>query len=293
MRILKSLLIISIVLVSACSPGKQLVSLESEVADLYQQGQYEQALIQYDKLQVLSEKNNLPISVDNQIMAGKAAHKVENFKQSAALFEAIENLEDKEALLMGGINYEKTGQSQKEYDYWLTQLSQFEGTDHHQSILLKIYRLEQELQNYAAANETWSKIDHDNNPDVMFEQVTVLEKLDKTSDALALNNQILKLDDKHESALFWKADHYYHKAEKWYQSEMIKYNRDANYTTYAYLRRELKKISADFRTARDLLETLHTMAPDNKKYIGYLINTYLRLEMKSEMDATTKKLNAL
>ena len=293
MRIINSLLLITIVLISACSPTKQLVSLESDIYPLYQQGQYEKALQQYDKLLLLSKKNNLPIHDTTQLVAGKAAHKAELFEQSTALFNSIDNLKDTEALLMGGVNYEKLGQSQEAYDYWVAKLSNFENTEHYQEILLKIYRLEQQMLNFAAANETWTKIDHQNKPDLMFEQVTVLGNLDKTSDALALSNQILKIDEKHEAALFWKADYYYHKAENWYQSEMTKYNRNANYTTYAYLRRELKKISADFRTARDLLETLHTMAPENKRYIGYLINTYLRLEMKTEMDAMTKKLNAL
>jgi tetratricopeptide (TPR) repeat protein len=293
MRILKSLLLITIVLISACSPTKQLGSIESDISQLYQQAQYEKVLLQYEKLRLLSEKNDLPLKDTIQLMAGKAAHKIGNYDQSTALFQPIVDISDKEALLMGGINFEKTGQIPEEYNYWLANLSKFEDTEHHQEVLLKLYRLEQQLQNYAAANKTWSKIEHKNDPDLMFEQVTVLTHLNKTSEALALCNGILKIDDEHEQALFWKADYYYNKAENWYQSEMTKYNRDANYTTYAYLRRELKKISADFRTARGLLETLHEISPDNKKYLRYLINTYVRLEMKNEVDQMTKKLNAL
>ncbi|GAO31356.1 tetratricopeptide repeat protein [Geofilum rubicundum] len=293
MRIIKSLLLITIVLIAACSPIKQLVSIESDISQLYQQAQYEKVLLQYDKLRLLSEKNDLPINDTIQLIVGKAAHKAENYEQSTTFFQGIEGINDKEAILMGGVNFEKTGQTREEYDHWLVNLSKFENTEHHQEVLLKIYRLEQRLQNYEAANKTWSKIEHENNPDLMFEQVTVLTHLNKTSEALALCNDILEIDDQHEQALFWKADYYYNKAENWYQSEMTKYNRNANYTTYAYLRRELKKISADFRTARDLLETLHEMAPKNKKYLGYLINTYVRLEMKNKVDQMTKKLNAL
>src|SRR5690606_16571432 len=107
-----------------------------------------------------------------------------NFEQSITLFASIDTIEDEEALLMGGVNYEKTNQPQEAYSYWLATLSKFEETAEHQTVLLKIYRLEQQLQNYAAANETWSKIDHQNNPDLMFEQVTVLQNLDKTQAAL-------------------------------------------------------------------------------------------------------------
>jgi tetratricopeptide (TPR) repeat protein len=291
MRIIKSLVLISIILVSACSSTKQLVSLEAEITELYQQEQYDKALQQFDKLRNLSDKNNLPINEVVQLTAAKAAHKAGYFDQSSNLLAAVDNLKDTEALIMGGVNYEKTGQSEEEYSYWLENLPKFEDTEHHQSILLKIYRLEQQFENYTAANTTWTKIHHQGNPDLMFEQVTVLENLEKTSEALSLCNQILNVDKEHEQALFWKADYYYNKAENWYQSEMAKYNRNANYTTYAYLRRELKKISVDFRTARDLLETLHNVAPANKKYMGYLINIYLRLEMKTEMDQMTKKFN--
>ena len=293
MRIINSILLLTIVLISSCSPTKQMLSLESDLSELYQQGQYEKAVQQYDKLRILSDKNSLPISDAIKLLTAKAAHKAGDFEKSTTLFKSIENLDDTEGLIMGGVNYEKSGLVQEELSYWSAKLSKFEGSDHLRDILLKIYRLEQQLQNYTEANETWAKIDHQDNPDLMFEQVTVLSNLDKTAEALALCNKILKVNRKHERALFWKADYYYNKAENWYQSEMAKYNRDANYTTYAYLRRELKKISANYRTARDLLNTLHDIAPENKKYIGYLINTFIRLDMKNEADQMTKKLNAL
>ena len=84
---------------------------------------------------------------------------------------------------------------------------------------------------------------------------------------------------------------YYEKAENRYKYEMAKYNKNKNATTYAYLRRDLKKVSADFRIARDLFIKLRKDDPNNKSYIRYLKNTYLRLEQKdkaAQMDKLLK-----
>jgi len=293
MRIIRNLLLLTIIFISACSPTKKILTIESDISNLYQQEQYQKILLQYDKLKTLCSQNNLPINDNTKISAAIAANKTENYEQSITIFNSIDSLYNPEVILTGSENFEKTYQFKEGLDYLNQHINKFKGSNLEQTALLKLYRLQQQIEDYEAANKTWIKIDYSNNTDLMFEQITVLTKLNKKKDALALCNELLKIDNSHEQALFWKADYYYNKAEKWYQNEMAKYNRDANYTAYAYLRRELKKISANFRTARDLLITLHNIDPNNKKYLGYLINTYVRLDMKSEVEKTKKKLKAL
>ena len=250
----------------------------------------DELLLQYDKLLVLKNKNNTPLAKNTLLLAGKAAYKTSRHNEALDILRSINDLQDLEAIMMMGESLELTARPEEALDYWQTRLPLLEGSEHYRDIVLKIYRMQQRIEDYEAAYQTWQKIDPQNDSDLMYEQVEVLSKLNRTQDALTLSKQILKLEPKHEKALFNLADYYYNKAENWYKSEMDKYNRNPNNTTYAYLRRELKKISADFRTARDLLETLHSVAPENKLYMAYLANTYIRLDMKKEAEQMTKKL---
>ncbi|HBG87539.1 MAG TPA: hypothetical protein DDW62_08325, partial [Marinilabiliaceae bacterium] len=233
---------------------------------------------------------NTPLAKNPLLLAGKAAYKTSRHNEALDILRSINDLQDLEAIMMMGESLELTARPEEALDYWQTRLPLLEGSEHYRDIVLKIYRTQQRVEDYEAANQTWQKIDPQNDSDLMYEQVEVLSKLNRTQDVLTLSKQILKLEPKHEKALFKLADYYYNKAENWYKSEMDKYNRNPNNTTYAYLRRELKKISADFRTARDLLETLHSVAPENKLYMAYLANTYIRLDMKKEAEQMTKKL---
>ncbi len=279
-----------VLILAACSPTKQITGLESDITGLYAQERYDELLLQYDKLLVLKNKNNTPLAKNTLLLAGKAAYKTSRHNEALDILRSINDLQDLEAIMMMGESLELTARPEEALDYWQTRLPLLEGSEHYRDIVLKIYRTQQRVEDYEAANQTWQKIDPQNDSDLMYEQVEVLSKLNRTQDVLTLSKQILKLEPKHEKALFKLADYYYNKAENWYKSEMDKYNRNPNNTTYAYLRRELKKISADFRTARDLLETLHSVAPENKLYMAYLANTYIRLDMKKEAEQMTKKL---
>lgn len=287
---IKELLVIIVLILAACSPTKQITGLESDITGLYAQERYDELLLQYDKLLVLKNKNNTPLAKNTLLLAGKAAYKTSRHNEALDILRSINDLQDLEAIMMMGESLELTARPEEALDYWQTRLPLLEGSEHYRDIVLKIYRTQQRVEDYEAANQTWQKIDPQNDSDLMYEQVEVLSKLNRTQDVLTLSKQILKLEPKHEKALFKLADYYYNKAENWYKSEMDKYNRNPNNTTYAYLRRELKKISADFRTARDLLETLHSVAPENKLYMAYLANTYIRLDMKKEAEQMTKKL---
>ena len=67
-------------------------------------------------------------------------------------------------------------------------------------------------------------------------------------------------------------------AEARFKAAMAEYEKKKNATTYAYLRRDLKRISADYREAQAGFEKLRTIDPDNKNYIKYLITIYSRLD---------------
>lgn len=293
MRMFKNVLLLSLVVLAACSPVKKITSLEDEMNTLFRQEQYSQVLERFSEVEALSIKGKLPLSDATLLVAAQAAHQSGNYEQSAQLFQQIETALDGATLMMAGKNLQELGRSAEELAFWSDNLPSLTEESHKLSAYKRQFALLRQLGSYEEAAAVWPQLQSLSDPDLMYAQVEVLDKLDKKSEALKLNDQILTVDGEHEGALFFKADYYYHKAENWYQDEMTKYNRNANYTTYAYLRRELKKISTDFRTARDLLEKLHQLQPENRLYVGYLVNTYTRLEMRNEANAMKNKLQEL
>jgi tetratricopeptide (TPR) repeat protein len=135
---------------------------------------------------------------------------------------------------------------------------------------------------YEDALERANKMPPLSDPRIMSMRMEALEETGKKDEARKLCETILEKHPDYEPAMEWKAIDIYERAESWYKSEMSKYNENADYTAYVYLRRELKKISAMYRESRDIFEKLHQNNPGNTQYIKYLKNIYLRLEMREE-----------
>ncbi len=82
----------------------------------------------------------------------------------------------------------------------------------------------------------------------------------------------------------------YNAAEADYKKAMDEYNRNKNNTTYAYLRRDLKRISAVYVKSRDYLDKVHALQPDDVPTIKYLININNRLDQPAKAKALQRLL---
>ncbi len=279
-------------LISSCGSSRKLISKDEEIDELYQQGRYEEVIQKFDHYEASRRKPGDTLAPATIILAGLASYESGKYDQVHRYFEKTELWKSSPNLIYKkGLSYQKTGRLEEEYLHWTSFISTLEGTDYQNDIYIKIYDYEYSIKDYQKADKTWKHIDHKEEPSLMFKQLIVLEYINKREDALMLCEQILKLAPEYEPARFWKARYYFEKAENWYQAEMAKYNKNPEYTAYAYLRRELRKISADFRTSRDVFEELHKINPDNITYMQFLKNIYIRLEMKNEAAKMEKLIN--
>lgn len=272
-----------VAILSSCSPTKKIVSIENSLQQAYDSQQYAKALSSYNQLHTLAKSKNLDISSADVLMAAKSAYYLKDYETATRLFSDIDDkTDDKQSIYMEGMAYQKLPNPQLEYKYWKENSNKLKETEHYQEVLQRLYVLEIEFSQYDEAYALWDKLTATDDEMLMSEHLSVLEELGKNREALDISNKILEKNKENEKALLYKGKTYFNRAEKLYQSEMAKYNRDPNFTTYAYLKRELKKVSADFRLARDIFEKLHQLSPENKTYISYLKNCYVRLEMKTE-----------
>ena len=277
-------------LVFSCSSKKTLVSPETQIVAAYNAQDYPLVLQLFERM----EQNDKSAEMTSNIieMAGKSAYYTNNWDKTHIYLTRIVNASSNPELIdILGSNYLNWGKKDFEYQHWNKYLHQLQGTLYYQTATTRIFLFEIEKEQFNKAGEIWTKIPDKSDPDLKFEYLRVLENLDQKKQALAYSLEILKEYPSHEPTLFWRARNFYDKAESLYQSEMTKYNRNPDYTSYAYLRRELKVVSEDYRTARDLFIKLREIKPEQLTYIRYLRNCYIRLEMKAEAAKLDQLLN--
>ncbi len=159
--------------------------------------------------------------------------------------------------------------------------------------LIELFQNHIKRENYEWALTLWNEIEVKNTPELQYAYLTALEATGKRDSSYYKHEEFLKKYPNYGPALFWKAKYHFDKAERKYQSEMAKYNKDKNTTAYAYLRRELKKLTDDYKISRDILLKLKEQDPTNKNQLVYLRNCYIRLEMQDEAAKVTKIIDQL
>ncbi|MGQ1946524.1 tetratricopeptide repeat protein [Geofilum sp. OHC36d9] len=270
-------------LFTACSPTKKITAIQTQMGIAYQQDDYETVLTQYEALKQVASTKKIEPANTVKTQAAKSAYKLKKYDTAALLFSEIpQNLKDGESIYMQGISYNKTKQSEMEYQHWRDCIRLLKENENYPLVLQRLFLLETANGKYHEADTLWRHLSITKDEIILSARLQGLKELGREKEALQITKSILKLNPENTDAIYFKAAYHYEKGETLYQSEMTKYNKNRNYTTYAYLRRELKKVSIQFRAARELFEKLHQLEPKNKTYINYLKNCYIRLDMKSE-----------
>ena len=280
----KILLLLAITSLMACNPTKKLPSLQSQADAAFEQADYNKAYTLYKEYTAIASTNNVDITPNLNVKLAQACVQLDKVDEASALYNAL--LED-EAQIKLIAEYaqmlQSKGQVDDELALWNTHKSQLESSDLQKLSFERLITLQTSKKDYAAVIASYnSRGDLKASKQAQLSHVKALEATKKGYAAVKACNLLLKEAPDYTEALEWKAKYYYEKAEKRYQYEMAKYNKKKNATTYAYLRRDLKKVSADFRIARSTYLKLRKQDASNKSYIRHLKNIYLRLDQKGE-----------
>jgi tetratricopeptide (TPR) repeat protein len=268
----------------SCNPTKKVVVLENHLEVAYTERRYDDVLNKADRIKSLKSHNSEGLSYDQKVMAGKSAFRIQRYSRVVEFLSDIE-LEDQESLEALGLAYQNIGDIGNEMIHWTRYFDQLQNSDLLSSILARLFNYNYDKGNFEKAIQFYEQIQDPKPEQVMDRRLNIYEKMEDSESAVVYAKQLLEQYTENERALFVVAKDKYDKAERWYQDEMTKYNRDPNYTAYAYLRRELRKISAEFRSVRDLFIELHNSYPTKLVYPSYLRNIYMRLDMRAEAAA--------
>ncbi len=275
----------------SCSPLKQLQTAQSEAELSYSSGNYAQAYTQLSTLITKYKESNVSVPYDLLLKAAQSATEINNKEGALTYFKQA--LDDSITLMAvkGLIKNLNQGEKYKQEEEALSTYAAFLKQSGEEEYLYAA----QFQNNVNNANQdkiisSYKKLANPTEHQAMI-YIKAQEGLGRKKEAVDFCNALVKDHPEYLEAREWKAIYYYNVAEDWYQSEMDKYNKDKNYTAYVYLKRELKKISAKYLIAKAEWEALHKANPESIKYIKYLKNTYLRLDMKNEAAALDKLLN--
>ena len=278
----KILLISFSALLLACNPLAKLPSLQTSADEAFNNNDFENSYTLYKQYIQLATSNSAEISDDIYHKLAIAAGELKKVDEASEIYNSLLKKKDDTALFSEYAQLlQENNKVKEEIDLWDNLESddnalQTKKTDR----LIKLYN---QTESYDAIIEVVAnkgKATLSNDATMIY--ISALENTDSKVEAAKVCNQLVKEQPNYIPALEWKGKYYYEKADARYKAEMAKYNKNKNATTYAYLLRDLKKVSADFRVARDTFETLRKSDAENKSYIKYLKNCYLRLEQKAE-----------
>jgi tetratricopeptide (TPR) repeat protein len=283
-RMKKLLIILSAALLLACNPTAKLPVIKSDADAAFESADYEKAYTLYSNYIDLAKANNVAIENDMIVKLAQACTQTDRTDEAIVLYEQLlQNDQNIHLLAEYAQMLQRDGKANEELALWNKYSSSIRTAELKKLRIERLIFLNASNENYPAIVTLFErKGSIQLSKEAQLACVNALANSKQTDLAVRTCNSLLKENPDYIEALEWKAKYYYHKADERYKYEMAKYNKKKNATTYAYLRRDLKKVSADFRIARDTLIKLRQLDPSNKSYIRYLKNTYLRLDQKDK-----------
>ncbi len=287
MRVIKVFILSSILFATlySCSPLKKLESSETAALASYANQNYQQAYSQLLAVINNYKTANQKVPYPVYLKTAHSASKLDNASSAIQYYaEALDDSVTVDAVKDYLLNMNKLGNT-AQTNAALNKYSDFLNNNGQREYLVNQQFSQALLTNDdSAIAELYPQLKSTSEEQSMA-YLKALENTDKNKEALSFVNKLLDENPSYLEAKEWKAVYYYNKAEDQYQSLMDAYNKDKNYTTYVYLKRDLKKVTEDFKISRELFEELRKENLEETKYIKYLKNIYLRLEMKREAAA--------
>ncbi|TAJ11302.1 hypothetical protein DMA11_17475 [Marinilabiliaceae bacterium JC017] len=282
--------VVGVVLIVACSPLKKIEVQKRSADNAYEISNFSTALVEYLSLIDLYKASSVEVPFDVYLKAGNSATQEGKMDQARLLYTHAIDLSKSKAPMEGLLKtYNEAGDLNELEAVVEKYSSRLKEVGLYDIAFSQVFDLARSQNDFLKALDVFEKIENPTK-DIKGKYIVVLDKLGEEKKALEYSKKELGLDGEFIPALEWLGKYDYNRAEKWYKSEMTKYNKKKDYTQYVYLKRELKKISNIYRSARDKFEKLHALDPENTSYIKYLKNCYLRLELKDKAAAMDKLL---
>ena len=280
-----------VVLFSRCGSVKSSVTSAEKAETLFTSGNYAEALELYRHLIATDDEHKQP--VDAAILKN-AAVAASHQKDHRFTLDCIERLSSTRALNIDEAalyaDNAFAGETDRTLAFFNNHRDLLISSMGSESYYSRLCQLNGEAGNADGVVSNWPQANRATKLEWFRTYYEGVKNQMSAYELMALCDKVLAMDSNQKEALHNKAVLLYEKSEATYKKLMDDYNKEKNATTYAYLRRDLKLISTDYRECRDLFEKLRKLEPDNNNYTRYLYNVYIRLDLNDQAKQLEKLL---
>lgn len=275
------------VLVFGCSTVNQLNKNKLTADQLYQKGNYQEALNLWETQIASFESKGNETECPVYTSAAFANMKLGNTQQALDLLKKAtysKFIADSTYSAMADI-YRQQDNLSLEMVSLQDYISNFHEGKKISSIKLRLFELYVESQNWEPAMAEWEHltIDQRAQESTLLNYFTVNKAVEhsETCDTLAI--RLLKLNNNQPDALRWLGKKYYRKAEDRYQKEMKAYDDNKTRKQYAQLLKALDEVTVDYKTSLKYFKQYYKVSPQptTARYLSYIYN---RLDDKQKSE---------
>lgn len=291
--IIFTIIIGGFVILEGCGTGNQLTQKNESANSYFQEGNYKEALSQYNEIiqQYESNKNASKCAVYTN--AGESALKTGNAKLAIDYLSKAKNTPyaNQTTYYLLGEGYKQIDNLSMEINTLDDYINLFPDGKELSAVKKRLFSTYVESDNFEKAINLWPEIYSDNKLDIeLLEGYFKVNKgLNNIDSCNSIANNLLTLDKDNIIALVWFGKQYYHKAENRYQKEIAAYDRKKTKKQYNILIKALESVTVDFKKSLTYFKKIYALQPTPKN-ANYLSNIYGRLSDKKKA-AYYKKLS--
>ena len=288
MKIRYTLVIFTLILFfSACNSSKQISSSINNAKSLYQTGNYENALQQFEEVITDYEKKNQQKECPVYGDAAYAAMRLGETDKAIGYFKKDQrsNFASADTYYQLSELYREIDNLSKELDELEAYVNKFPEGKEMEKVKRRLFEVYVESENWEQANTLWETLSEDDQEKIVLLEgyFTTNKALDNDSVCNLIATNLLGKDENNLVGLDWMAKKYFWQAEYLYQDELKAYEKNKTNKQYKKLLKALDVVSSDFKTSLNYFKKIYAQDPKpaTAKYIG---NIYNRLDDKKKAE---------
>lgn len=284
--------IIAVIIISSCTPTKQLTQLKTDAQAAFTAADYQTAFTAFDSIITLNTSRGK--AIDGQIYrsAGISAWEIGQTQKTLDYLEKAKemNAADGKVYFTLAKAYLKIDNLSREIINLDEYIAKYPQGNELQDVRCQLYLAYVRSTNWDLAQSLWNSLGQTckESPKVLEAYLQMLQQGNNSKLIIITADKILKIDKGNTVALEALAVGYYNTAESSYQIEMREYQKNKTNKQYKQLLKALKLINADFQKSSNYFEQLYKINPD-PRYANYLGNIYTRFENKKKADYYYRK----
>lgn len=273
--------LLSLLLIYACSPMRQLGELSQQADAAYESGNFAEAYALYDQLIDAHRTQNQDIDPNLYQRAGIAAFEAGNGQKAIEFLEFARHTSaaDEQTFYILATAYRAIDNLSREISNLERYAQQFPGGEKIVEVRERLFMTLVESLNWQQAYNLWPELSEKAYLDekLMTAYLQVTRQLDDSERATDIAEMLLNINANNKEALDYLGRKHFNAAVSLYNREMRAYEENRTHRQYAQLLEAFEIINTDFRIALNYFLRLYEQDP-RPEYASYLANIYERFQ---------------